>query len=98
MDDYVSLTSYTHHPFYQQFSIEVQDNWRNALSYNLPIDELMEVMDNAINNGYTFAWGADVSEEGFTRDGIAVCPMQKRGRTNRLRYGTLVGIKQGRQA
>ena len=69
MNDYVSLTSYTHHPFYQTFSIEVQDNWRNALSYNLPIDELMEVMDNAINNGYTFAWGADVSEEGFTRDG-----------------------------
>ena len=79
MDDYVSLTSYTHHPFYQPFSIEVQDNWRNALSYNLPIDELMEVMDNAINNGYTFAWGADVSEEGFTRDGVAVCPDVAKG-------------------
>ncbi len=79
MNDYVSLTSYTHHPFYQTFSIEVQDNWRNALSYNLPIDELMEVMDNAINNGYTFAWGADVSEEGFTRDGIAVCPNAEKG-------------------
>lgn len=73
-NDYVSLTSYTHHPFYTQFFVEVQDNWRNALSYNLPIDELMAVMDNAVNNGYTFAWGADVSEEGFTRDGIAVCP------------------------
>ena len=45
------------------FFVEVQDNWRNALSYNLPIDELMAVMDNAVNNGYTFAWGADVSEE-----------------------------------
>ena len=44
------------------------------LSYNLPIDELMAVMDNAVNTGYTFAWGADVSEQGFTRDGIAVCP------------------------
>lgn len=74
MDDYVSLTSFTHHPFYTQFVIEVQDNWRWGMSYNLPIDELMEVMDNAINNGYTFAWGADVSETGFTRDGIAVCP------------------------
>lgn len=56
-DDYVSLTSYTHHPFYSQFSLEIQDNWRNGLSYNLPIDELMAVMDNAVEKGYTFAWG-----------------------------------------
>ena len=73
-DDYVSLTSYTHHPFYSQFAIEIQDNWRNGLSYNLPIEELMAVMDNAIKKGYTFAWGSDVSEQGFTRDGIAVMP------------------------
>ncbi len=73
-DDYVSLTSYTHHPFYTQFAIEIQDNWRNGLSYNLPLDELMEVMDNAVRTGYTFAWGSDVSEQGFTRDGIAVMP------------------------
>lgn len=79
MDDYVSLTSYTHHPFYTQFNIEVQDNWRNSLSYNLPINELMEVMDYAVKNGYTFAWGADVSEQGFTRDGIAVCPDAEKG-------------------
>ena len=79
MDDYVSLTSYTHHPFYQKFNIEIQDNWRNALSYNLPIDELMAVMDNAIRTGYTFAWGSDVSEQGFTRDGIAVMPDAARG-------------------
>jgi aminopeptidase C len=72
--DYVSLTSFTHHPFYSKFIIEVQDNWRWAESYNLPIDEFMEVMDNAINTGYTIAWGSDVSENGFTRDGIAVCP------------------------
>ena len=73
-DDYVSLTSFTHHPFYSQFVIEVQDNWRWATSYNLPIDELMEVFHNAIMNGYTIAWGADVSEQGFTRNGIAVMP------------------------
>ena len=73
-DDYVSLTSYTHHPFYSQFSLEIQDNWRNALSYNLPLDEFMAVMDNAVNKGYTIAWGSDVSEQGFTRDGIAVMP------------------------
>lgn len=79
MDDYVSLTSYTHHPFYTQFNIEVQDNWRNSLSYNLPINELMEVMNYAVKNGYTFAWGADVSEQGFTRDGIAVYPDADKG-------------------
>lgn len=72
--DYVSLTSYTHHPFYTQFSLEIQDNWRHALSYNLPLDEFMEVFDNAINTGYTIAWGSDVSEPGFTRGGVAVMP------------------------
>lgn len=74
MDDYVSLTSFSHHPFYSQFIIEVQDNWRWGQSWNLPIDEFMAVMENAVDKGYTFAWGADVSEMGFTRDGIAVCP------------------------
>lgn len=73
-DDYVSLTSYTHHPFYSEFAIEVQDNWRWATSYNLPIDELMQVFESAINTGYTIAWGADVSEKGFTRNGIGVIP------------------------
>lgn len=76
-EDYISLTSYTHHPFYKPFVIEVQDNWRWSQSYNLPIDELMEVFDYAINNGYTIAWGSDVSEAGFTRNGIAVMPDMK---------------------
>ena len=64
-DDYVSLTSYTHHPFYEQFILEIQDNWRWGLSYNLPLDEFMEVFDYAIDKGYTIAWGSDISEEGF---------------------------------
>lgn len=72
IDDYVSLTSFTHHPFYSTFPIEVQDNWRWDLSYNLPIDELMQVFDNAINNGYSVAWASDVSEKGFSRNGVAV--------------------------
>lgn len=79
MNDYISLTSYTHHPFYEQFVIEVQDNWRWGLSYNLPLDEFMETMDYAVKNGFTFAWGSDVSETGFTRDGIAVCPDAEKG-------------------
>ena len=66
-NDYVSLTSYTHHPFYSSFILEIQDNWRWGSSYNLPLDEFMRVMDEAVKNGWTFAWGADVSEEGFSR-------------------------------
>lgn len=73
-EDYISLTSFTHHPFYKPFAIEVPDNWRWANSYNLPIGELMEVMENAIMNGYTIAWASDVSEAGFSREGIAVMP------------------------
>ena len=69
--DYVTVTSYTHHPFYTQFAVEVQDNWRFPQSYNLPMDEMMQIIDNAIMNGYTVAWGGDVSEPGFTRDGLA---------------------------
>ena len=71
LNDYVSITSYTHHPFYTGFAVEVQDNWRFPLSYNLPMDEMMQVIDNAVANGYTVAWGGDVSEEGFTRKGLA---------------------------
>ena len=76
MDDYVNLTSFTHHPFYTEFAIEVEDNWSWDKSYNLPLEELMHVMDYAIDHGYTFVWGADVSEKGFaTKDaGVAVIP------------------------
>ena len=71
LNDYVSITSYTHRPFYTQFPVEVQDNWRNPLSWNLPMDDMMRVIDSAIEKGYTVAWGGDVSEEGFTRKGLA---------------------------
>ena len=71
LNDYVSITSYTHHPFYTAFAVEVQDNWRFPLSYNLPMDEMMQVIDNAVEQGYTIAWGGDVSEPGFTRQGLA---------------------------
>lgn len=78
MDDYVSLTSFTHHPFYSKFVIEIPDNWRWEESYNLPLNELMEVFDNAIDKGYCIAWGSDVSEKGFTRNGVAVNPEVKK--------------------
>lgn len=69
--DYVSFTSYTHHPFWTAFPVEVQDNWRNPLSWNVPIEDLSKIIDNAVMNGYTVAWGGDVSEDGFTRNGLA---------------------------
>ena len=72
VDDYVSLSSFTHHPFYTWFPLEVCDNWRWDSVYNVPIDELMKVLDDAIMNGYTAAWGADVSDPGFTRAGLAI--------------------------
>ena len=70
-NNYVTFTSYTHHPFWTQFAVEVQDNWRFPLSWNVPIDELDKIIDNAVMNGYTVAWGGDVSEDGFTRNGLA---------------------------
>ena len=72
LNDYISLTSFTHHPFYEPFAIEVEDNWRWTPSWNLPLDEFMAVINNAVDNGYTVLWGGDVSEKGFTRDGLAL--------------------------
>lgn len=72
-DDYVNFTSFVHHPFYTGFAVEVEDNWRQDESWNLPLEEMMQVIDNALNNGYTVAWGADVSHKGFSRkDGTAL--------------------------
>ncbi len=73
-DDFVSLTSFTHHPYYQSFPIEVPDNWRWALSYNLPLEEMLQVIRDAVDKGYCVAWASDVSEKGFSRNGIAVAP------------------------
>ncbi len=73
-DDYISITSFNHHPFYSAFALEISDNWRWDLSYNLPLDEFITVFDNAIHNGYTVAWASDVSESGFNRKGIAIVP------------------------
>ena len=76
MDDYVSITSFTHHPFYKPFIIEIPDNWIWGLSYNVPMNEMLEIANYALNNGYPVAWAADVSEKGFAyRKGIAVVPV-----------------------
>ncbi len=77
-DDYVMVSSFTHHPFYETFVLEVPDNWVNGEYYNLPLDEMKAVVDNALNNGYPVAWAADVSENGFKWDkGVALMPKGK---------------------
>ena len=78
VNDYINLTSFTHHPFYSQFIIEVPDNWRWDTAYNLPIDEFMEVAYEAIEKGYTFAWGSCLPRGKFTRDGLATMPVEQK--------------------
>lgn len=70
--DYVSITSFTHHPFYSLFAIEAPYKWRWSQSYNVPMEEMMNLIDEALDKGFTVAWGGDVSEDGFTRTGLAV--------------------------
>lgn len=75
MSDYVVLTSFTHHPFYSKFIFEVPDNWVMGTVYNLPLDEMVEVIDVSLKEGYSVAWAADVSEKGFSfRYGLAIVP------------------------
>lgn len=74
-DDYVEISSYTHHPFYKPFVLEVPDNWLMDLVYNVPLADMMAILDNSINNGYTVVWGADVSEKGFSwKNGVSIVP------------------------
>jgi len=78
LDEYVELSSYTHHPFYKTFRLEVSDNWSHNNNYiNLPLDELEEVMVNALKNGYSFAWDGDVSEKSFAQKTIGYAFMPK---------------------
>lgn len=78
LNDYVAITSFTHHPFYKPFVLEVADNWLWGSFENVPLNELLEITNNAIDKGYTIAWGADVSEPGMKwRKGYAVLPVDK---------------------
>ncbi len=73
--DYVTITSFTHHPFQSHFVLEIPDNWMWTPAYNLPLTEMMAELDHALENGYTVAWATDVSEKGFSvRNGLAVMP------------------------
>ncbi len=77
MDDYIEITSYTHHPFYSKFILEVPDNWSWDEVYNVPMNEMNEILDYSLENGFTVAWAADVSEKGFatSNKGFAVLPV-----------------------
>ena len=91
MDDYVELTSFNHHPYYQKFEVEVHDNWEHYQQYNLPLDELIEVQDYALQHGFTVCWDGDVSEKGFSfKNGVAINPEVKKvedySTTDRARF------------
>jgi bleomycin hydrolase len=74
--DYVTITSFTDSPYYQQFILSIPDNWSNGLMYNVPLDEMMAAIDNALQKGFTVALDCDVSERTFSsKDGVAVIPM-----------------------
>lgn len=78
MDEYIPVTSFTHHPYYRTFAVEVPDNWLWAQYYNVPLDEFKEIVDSAIDGGYSVVWAADVSEPGFKwTDGVALMPKGK---------------------
>lgn len=78
LNDYIAITSFTHHPYYKPFALELADNWLWGQYYNVPLDEMKAVVDNAIDNGYSVVWAADVSEGGFKwTKGYALMPKGK---------------------
>lgn len=74
-DNYVNITSFTHHPYYKNFVLEIPDNYSNGSFYNLPIEDVQTIVENAIDKGYSVAWDGDVSEKGFSsKNGMAIVP------------------------
>uniref|UniRef100_UPI0040567292 aminopeptidase C n=1 Tax=Alistipes sp. TaxID=1872444 RepID=UPI0040567292 len=93
MSDFTFVTSYTHHPFYEQYIVEVPDNWMWEKAYNVPLNELMEIVDNALANDYSIGWAADISERGFSRTkAVAIVPednIESMSGTEASRWGQL---------
>ena len=74
-DNYIELTSYTHQPFYEKFNLQLPDNWTNSEYYNIPVNELISIMDNSIKKGYSIAWDGDTGKDNFyKKEGIALIP------------------------
>jgi len=76
--DYVNFCSFASEPWYDWCPIEVCDNWRNANGYNVPLEDMMRIIYCSLDEGYTVLWGGDVSEKGFTRNGIGIMPVEKK--------------------
>lgn len=77
LDNYVAFTSYSHHPFYKPFVLEVSDNWSNGMFYNVTVDELSQIAENAVTKGYSVLWASDVSEKTFSaKEGLALMPQK----------------------
>lgn len=94
-DDFVEITSFTHHPFYENFAIELQDNWSWDQVYNIPLDEFAQVFDNSIRAGYSIGWGSDVSEKGFAwRNGVATVPETEQTDLKNLEMGKWDGTSE----
>ena len=75
MSNYIEITSFSHHPFYQRVPLEIPDNWDHELLWNVPLDDFMAIIDNALTNGYTVAWDGDLTSGEFNHNrGIAICP------------------------
>ncbi len=84
-DDYIEFTSFNHHPFYQKFFLEIPDNWSFDLYNNIPLDDLIEIIDSSIAKGYTVGWGGDVSENEFSQfEGLAIVPETEWSRKNEV--------------
>ncbi len=102
MDNYIDITSFTHHPFYEKFIIEIPDNWMWGEVYNVPMEEMMEIIDYALANDYAVAWGTDVSEQGFSRDkSIGVIPetnLENLAGTEAERWGALTAAERAAAA
>jgi bleomycin hydrolase len=74
-NDYIVITSFSHHPFYKPCILEIPDNWADGYFFNLPLDDMMQVIENSVNNGYSVAWASDVSDRGFSmKEGVAIVP------------------------
>ncbi len=93
MDDYIEFSSFTHHPYYQQFIMEVPDNWAMGMVYNVTLDDIIKIIDNSIEMGYTVGWGGDVSEKGFSwKNGVAIIPDIKYEETSGTDKERLTGL------
>lgn len=91
MNDYIMLTSFTHKPYYNEFELEIPDNWEHAKMFNIPLDEMISAADYALTNGFTVCWDGDVSEKGFSfTNGVAINPevnnMDDYSGTDRARF------------